>query len=235
MIVKDLGIVIKRTNFRETSVLVDIFTKNHGKISGILKGFYRGKKEFTSSLDIFTLNEILFYPSRRLSLISAVDLVKDFSYLSKDYKKAFIAAKFIKAIDKLLPYGERNEEIFSLIYLSLSALKENSFQKIFYIFFIKFLNFSGLRPNLANCIKCERPVDKLLFFDASGGGIVCKYCSKFYNNIEVINPKTAAFIDYIQREKFIFALRVAPDEDTEKEILHLLNIFFQYHLDFSLI
>ncbi|RKY41328.1 MAG: hypothetical protein DRP76_00065, partial [Candidatus Omnitrophota bacterium] len=64
MIAKDLGIVTKRVNFRETSVVVNIFTKNYGRISGILKGFYRGRKEFTSSLDIFTLNEVLFYPRR---------------------------------------------------------------------------------------------------------------------------------------------------------------------------
>ena len=175
MIVKDLGIIIKRTNFRETSVLVNIFTKNHGKISGILKGFYRGKKEFTSSLDIFTLNEILFYPTRGLSLISSIDLLKEFPYLYTDYNKAFIAAKFIKAIDKLLPYEEKNKEIFSLIYLSLSALRDFSPQKVFYVFFIKFLNFSGLKPNFTSCSKCGKSVNKIRFFDAYGGCIVCKH------------------------------------------------------------
>jgi len=164
MIAKDLGIVTKRVNFRETSIVVNVFTKNYGRISGILKGFYRGRKEFTSSLDIFTLNEFLFYPRKSsLWLISSADLIKDFPYLYNDYHKACIAAKFVKIIEKVIPYGERNKEIFSLFYLSLLSLEKFPPYIVFCVFFIKFLNFSGFKPDLNSCLSCRSPIEKISF------------------------------------------------------------------------
>ena len=38
MILKAEGIVLKTFNFRETSCIVTFFTKEHGKIKGVLKG-----------------------------------------------------------------------------------------------------------------------------------------------------------------------------------------------------
>ncbi|OQX88466.1 MAG: DNA repair protein RecO [Candidatus Omnitrophica bacterium 4484_70.2] len=235
MIAKDLGIVTKRVNFRETSIVVNVFTKNYGRISGILKGFYRGRKEFTSSLDIFTLNEILFYPRKSsLWLISSADLIRNFPYLYNDYYKACIAAKFIKIIEKVIPYGERNKEIFSLFYLSLLSLEKFSPYIVFCVFFIKFLNFSGFKPNLNSCLSCGSSIGKICFFAASQGGLICQRCRKKYTDVEIISPQTVAFIKYIQKEKFFSSLRVNPDKKIKEEMFSLLNTFFLYHLDFSL-
>ncbi|HEC68800.1 MAG TPA: DNA repair protein RecO, partial [Candidatus Omnitrophica bacterium] len=71
-IIKDKGFILRTFDFRETSKIVHIFTKKLGKVHGVLKGFRRGKKEFTTSLDSFSLNEFIFYQSRNpLWLVSS--------------------------------------------------------------------------------------------------------------------------------------------------------------------
>ncbi|MCK4520024.1 MAG: DNA repair protein RecO, partial [Candidatus Omnitrophica bacterium] len=93
MIQKDLGFVLRRYNFRETSLITTLYTYRFGKIRGIFKGFYTSKKEFSSPLDVFSLNEFVFYPKKsEIWLISHVDLVSDFPYLREDMAKAKTSA-----------------------------------------------------------------------------------------------------------------------------------------------
>jgi len=135
MIEKDLGFVLRRYNFRETSLITTLYTSRFGKIRGIFKGFYTFKKEFSSSLDIFTLNEFIFYPKKsEIWLISHADLVSDFSYLREDLPKAKVVAIMLNLLDKTMLLWDRNLEIFNLINDCLNCLRQESEVKIFMYF-----------------------------------------------------------------------------------------------------
>ncbi len=236
MIEKDLGIVLKRINFRETSLIVSLFTRRFGKISGILKGFYSSKKEFTASMDIFSLNEFVFYPKRStLWLISFADLVRDFSYLRNDLEKNCVACKFIDTVNHVLPLWDRNENIFLLLNAFLDYFVSIESRKALYIFFIKFLNLYGLRPHFNACVKCHKELNRDFFFSASCGGLLCNRCKHEYNDSEPVTAEAAATILYIQNAGFPQVLRINPTLKCEEEISGLLNGFLSHHLHLNLL
>ncbi|MCM8826224.1 MAG: DNA repair protein RecO [Candidatus Omnitrophica bacterium] len=234
MIDKDLGFIINRWNFRESSVMATIYTKKFGKINGIFKGFYTRKKEFTSTLDICTLNEFVLYPKiSQIWLISYVDLIKDYSFLRDNFYKSIVAYIFTKVINKGTLFFDSNEDIFWLLDKSLDSLSNNDEKKMLYIFLIKFLTISGIKPEINLCIDCHRPYGEKIFFSTVSGGLLCEKCGKTKSSLYPISIETSSTISYIQREDFPLVLRINPTSDCENEIIFVLEEFLRYHLNIA--
>ncbi|MCF6768446.1 DNA repair protein RecO [Thiotrichales bacterium 19S11-10] len=52
MIANDVGFVLHKKKYRESSLLVTLFTENHGKISGVAKGAYRKNQKKLSLFEV---------------------------------------------------------------------------------------------------------------------------------------------------------------------------------------
>lgn len=235
MIEKALGFVIKRRPFRETSVIADIYTLGLGKITGIFKGFYTLKKEFSSSLDVLTLNEFIFYPKKsHVWLVSYADFVCGYPFLREDLNKSKIAALFVDLIDKTLPHWDKNDDIFYLLKDCLDWLGRGKDCKALYIFLIKFLTLSGFKPEFNRCIVCHREWEGEIYFSVSRGGLVCKHCCAAAPDAKKIRREVSASLQYIQDMAVPKAHRLKLTAFCEKEIFYLLGEFLLYHLEFDI-
>jgi len=234
MIDKDLGFILRKYDFRETSVLAHIYTRKFGKIIGLFKGFYTFKKEFSTSLDLFTFNEFIFYPRRsEIWLVSFADLVDDYSYLRKDVSKNIAAAVFMRLIDEGMALGDSNEEMFYLLKYSLESLRAVNPRKLLYIFLIKFLTISGFKPEFSLCINCHRPYSSSAFFSVSSGGLICLACKGSIPDICSISRETVSTISYLQHHNFPQLLRIHPSARCEKEVFFILQKFLSSHMHFN--
>jgi len=233
MIEKDLGFILNRYNFRETSLITNIYTLNFGKITGILKGFYTFKKEFSSTLEPATLNEVIFYPKKsNIWLVSYIDLIKNYSFLSNDFLKNKIAMTFINLVDRIMQPNDSNKDVFYLLKDSLDYLEKFSDIRIVYAFLIKFFTISGVKPHLDRCISCLVKLTDKFFFDVSKGGLVCKNCAK--GEVFDISKETVNVLLYIQRNKLdvVFRLNISPN--SIEEINYILEKFLFYHLEYKI-
>ncbi len=62
---KTEGVLLKKRDLRETSLIVTFYTKDFGKISGVLKGV-RGERPTASGVpQLFSLNQIVFYEKKK--------------------------------------------------------------------------------------------------------------------------------------------------------------------------
>ena len=235
MVTKDLGFLLKRYNFRETSVIASFYTQKFGKITGILKGFYTQKKEFSSHLDSLSLNELVFYPKKSdIWLVSFADLVCDYDFLRSDISRAAVASIFLNLIDKTMQPLDKNPEVFQLLKDCLSSLKGESAKKALYVFLIKFLTLSGFKPEFGKCLICHKPADEETQFSVSRGGLVCKKCGAKEQDTRKIGADTIASLFYIQNNDFPLALRINPTVTCEKEMAYLLREFLCCHFDIDI-
>ncbi len=234
MIQKDLGFVIRRHNFRETSLIATIYTSKFGKITGIFKGFYTNKKEFSSHLDIFSLNEFIFYPKKsEIWLVSHADLISDYEFLRKDISKARVAGILFNLIDKTMQLWDKNEYVFNLTRSCLDLIKEERELKIFYIFLIKFLTFSGFKPEFSRCIGCNNKLSGNIAFSVSKGGLICENCFSTAHDAKTISKQTSCTLSYIQDTDFSLVPRIKPAPQCEKQIFYILKEFLAYHFEFN--
>lgn len=232
MVKKDIGFVLKRYNFRETSLITSIYTQEFGKIRGILKGFYTNKREFASSLDIFSLNEFMFYPKRsEIWLVSHVDMVSDYGYLRSDLAKAKVAGQIFNFVDKVTQLWDSNPYIFNLLRNCLELLANEKESIVLYAFLIKFLTLSGFKPELNHCISCRAVLEEENTFSVSKGGFVCLRCSRQTKDIRILSQQASRSIAYIQNAEFPLVNRLQLTPDCQEEISSVLRRFTAYHFD----
>ena len=54
MQIKDKAICLRAVNYSETSQVVTLFTRDHGKIAAMAKGSRRAKSSFDGAIEVFS-------------------------------------------------------------------------------------------------------------------------------------------------------------------------------------
>ena len=108
---KTEAIILRRMDFRETSLIVDFYTRDFGKMSGILKGIRLEPNKFASTVEISSHNEIVFYKkiNTALHLVSACDLRDKFFNLRGSIIKAGISSFMMELVSAVMQPEDRNE------------------------------------------------------------------------------------------------------------------------------
>jgi len=234
MIPKTEGIVIKSFDYRETSRIVTFFTKDYGKITGILKGIRKDHKKFGSNVDKFSVNDLVYYHYRRsdLHLISQCDLCQFFFTIRQDYKKSLAANYSLELIDAIMAQEEVNAEVYQLLLNFLSVLETaKDIDKLVYIFQIKILQLSGFSPHLDSCVKCDNRIMGRSRFSMTAGGLICSQCPTFETTFTFISKGAVSSILHIERSRWPHALRLGLTKAVRQELKFVLNNFLTHHLE----
>jgi len=231
---KTEAIVIKRHDFRETSVIADFYTRDFGKLSGLLKGIRTEPAKFASSLELFSYNEIIFYKKRNssLHLVSQCDLRDNFDSIRQSIAKAGMATLMMELLGVVMASEDKNEEIFDLTLACLQELKTNyNPEKVVTIFKIKMLALSGFKPHFDSCVSCGDRIMGQSKFSLGLGGLLCPRCSYKDTSSRSIFRGTVASILHIEKNDFKTDLNLGMNPQIKKELGVILNAFLNFHLE----
>ena len=234
MIVKTEAIVIRSRDLRETSKLTTFFTRDHGKMTGVLKGIRKDHKKFGSNVDKFSVNVVVYYQYRRsdIHLVSQCDLTQYFFPIRQDYKRNLAANYALELVDAVMPAEERNEAVYEALLQFLSALQHvEDIDKLIYVFQIKILHLSGFSPHLDSCVRCDKKIKARARFSMAQGGLICPDCPSHDHTAHFISKGTIASIIHIEQSSFALSLRLGLTATSRKELRYILNNFLVYHLE----
>lgn len=237
MIAKTEAIVLKSFDFRETSRIVTFYTRSYGKVKGVLKGIRKDPRKFGSSVDKFSMNDIVYYHYRNsdIHLVSQCDMKDYYFALRQDIKKMHAASYILELVDAIMPVEQKNEEIFELISQYLTSLKEaKDISKLVYLFQIKTLVYSGFRPHLDTCVKCERRIQGQTRFSIQLGGLVCEVCRPSNMDASIVSKGTVATILHIEQSHWEQSLKLGLSDVIKRELKFVLNNFLVFHLEKNL-
>ncbi|MEW6074691.1 MAG: DNA repair protein RecO [Candidatus Omnitrophota bacterium] len=233
---KTEAIVLNRRPFRETSLIADFFTLEFGKINGLLKGIRTEPQKFSSPVELFSLNEIIFYRRQNsdIQLVSQCDLKHNFDAIRRDVTKVSLASVMMELLQAVMPAEEKNEEIFKLASASLQEMESCVRpEKIATIFKIKLLSLSGFKPHLDSCVSCGNKILSQSKFSLSLGGLICATCNHKDKNARLIFRGTIATILHIEKNEMKNNLNLGMNPQIKTELNLILNAFLTYHLERS--
>ena len=232
MICSTPAFVLKSYDLRETSKIAVFFTRDFGKVKGVLKGIRTDPRKFSSSLQLLSLNHIIFYKKRtsEIHLVSQCDLIDDFA-LNRGDLKAFGFSSFVsELVDLVMPLEDMHKDVFSLIFDFLNSLKTDTKQDTRPIFEIKILALSGFKPHFDSCVICDAKLSTKGFFSHAKGGLLCSKCLFHDVRAEQILAGTIASILYIENSPWQKCLRLSMLTPVRRQLDNILNCFIQYHL-----
>lgn len=234
MIAKTEGIVLKSFDFRETSRIATFLTKDFGKVKGVLKGIRKTPGKFGSSVDRFSVNDIVYYQYRNsdIHLVSQCDMKEFFNGFRQNLQCLTAASYASELLDALVVLEEENIQIYELMQNYLNSLQTTQdINKLVHIFQIKILLLSGFRPHLDSCVCCEKKIIGQARFSLSLGGLVCSSCKVPASSLISITKGTVASILHIEESPWSQALRLGLSDRIKKELKYVLNHFLVFHLE----
>jgi hypothetical protein len=150
------AVVLKCSNYRETSKIVTFFTRSHGKIRGIAKGVRSSKTKWGGVLQSMAYLNLFFYfkENKDLYLISNAEYLQPFKSILGDFDKMQAGFKIVELINRTTADNQQNEEIFFLLkemLIKLDSATKNYGNLLFYYEFklCELLGFA-VNPNMFN-------------------------------------------------------------------------------------
>jgi DNA repair protein RecO len=155
-IIKTKGIVIKKVNYSNTSLILEFLTLDHGKISVLAKGIKVSTKssKMDSLTDLLSLCSIVYYEKRNgLHILSECYIHNMFSKLRTDIKR-WTTGYIVAELSSLTAMPESPDiESFYLVLYILNNLvdtkKDPSILLIYYLY--KYLEANGIMPDIFTC------------------------------------------------------------------------------------
>jgi DNA repair protein RecO (recombination protein O) len=196
--VKATALVLRTTDWSESSRIATLWTREFGKVRALAKGGRRLKSNFESALDLLNVCGIvlLLKSSGSLDLLTEAQVVQRFPRLRTDLE-ALYAAYYLAEL--LADWTEENDPHPGLFDEALATLEDlggssrseqtpKTGQRILR-FEMVFLRELGFGPALVNCAACEKPVNERgLAFSASAGGVICPACQPRQRERRPLSP-----------------------------------------------
>ncbi len=227
------GIILRKRDLRETSVILTLFTKDFGKICGIIRGARGPKAGIGLNPQVFSLNSVVFYERKRgnLNNISECDLKHFFSPIRNDFERTVYADYLIELVDTVTIEGDVDKEIYDLLLNSLMLLSRPvSAKRVTRVFEIKLMDAAGFMPDLKGCSKCGKAIEGEARFDMREGTLYCGKCTGHGMNSIKISGGTINFIERVKRMPFDLIPRVKVSGVVGRELEYFLRRFVDYHI-----
>jgi DNA repair protein RecO (recombination protein O) len=144
------GIVLRRTRFSDTSLIITWLTDSHGRLKTMAKGALRQKSPFVGKLDLFFHCDLMLSLSRRTDLhtLREVSIRETFDRIRTDYLKTSVASYFVELIEVVTESDHPVTDIYRLFLRALNYLNSKTPEKRGVLFFeLELCNCLGLHSS----------------------------------------------------------------------------------------
>ena len=230
---KSEAILLTKRDIRETSSIAEFYTKDFGKIKGLIKGVRGPQAKFGIYLHEFAKFDIVFYDKRKADtyMITQCDLLNPYTEIAEDLDKRLNAFYVIELVDKFTPLGDKCTELYHLLEWVLGRIcKERFSDREIIKFGFKLLENAGFLPQFGQCVKCSGDISKDTRFSVRLAGLLCANCHNADIQAMPLSRGAISSINMIVRQGIEKLHNLAISNSISKELQSLLERFIAYHL-----
>lgn len=184
---RDRALVLKRYPFSESSLVVHVGTREHGRVHVMAKGAYRTSARYYAVLDLLDTLEIEWdeSPRRDLANLRAATIVERRRSIPEDPRRWSAACSLLELADLAFRPAHPDPNLYDLLEANLAALDDAASAPdcVLVAFELGFLERLGLTPALESCAACGGPAPEVradparAAFSAGAGGRLCPTCA----------------------------------------------------------
>jgi len=229
------AVVSDTMRISNSSKLVTLITENYGLVKVMAKGARRPQNPFGAALEPVTLVECIYYSkdSRDIQNISYADVIDDYTGIKSNLNKLAAGCCMVEMAQFYFSPGDTSREIFILLGDSLKALnnaEESDTGKHLWRYLLRFLDETGYKPSLKNCIRCgKKPKGQAVFLSFSEGGIICS-CSDDRTGYGVrVSPGAILVMNELLNSDFSELHRIKIGKAQHAEVSRTALQFLAFH------
>ncbi|MDO4629521.1 MAG: DNA repair protein RecO [Planctomycetia bacterium] len=246
----DDAIVLRTTDFSETSMVVTFYTRENGKISCLAKGARRLKNPFDTAMDAMNICRILYYPKNGdvLQLVTEAKLIERFR---ADSTVAIYAGfHVVQLLDHFTENFNPQSALFDLTKIVLKdilsldnvcrsatlAEPPEKLSRCLFHYELRLLELVGLAPSLYECPGCGEKVEirrggKRVAFSVADGGVLCAHCRPGRRGVISLSPEALGALRLLASPEERYWKRLQLSQKTLGEIRGVWNQFLTYQME----
>src|SRR5579872_6019874 len=171
------AIVLRTYPFRESDLLVTLFTRAEGKIRGAARAAKKSRRRFGGALEPLTYVKLTFEDRERqeLARLDACEVFDSPLTSEVSYPRAVALGHVAELMDELLPDREANDAVFRLALSVLAGLRGPDIWLPVTYFELWMTRLMGYLPEFGECIVCGRSLNgSRAYFHALADGLFCQ-------------------------------------------------------------
>lgn len=212
MIINTSAVVLRSFPYGETSIIARCYTRDHGKVSVIVKGARRKKSPMAAYFQSMNYLDIVYYyrETRSLQSVSKATFVEIWSGLNQELKKIAYGLAVIELTEKTNTENDPHPELFDELVAVLKAINSSDLRLnlIFWYFQIKLLTILGFKPD---------------FYQRESGNI------KFPNPFT--GPNSRNILEDLSNNTIDSISNITATSKDRKAISEYLAAFMNYHFE----
>ncbi len=236
MLVKWEGIIIRSVDYGESSKVITLFTREHGKIGLMARGAKKPQSRLAAVSQLFTHGYYLCKTGAGSGMaeLSQGEILDSYRDLRQDIMRTAYAAYIAELMDRLTMEREANPFLFQLLSLTFRYLDEGKDPEILArIVESKMLIVAGIRPHLHDCSNCGREEEPYTISVAQGG-LLCPRCQATDPYAIAVTSGTWKLLRLFQVFDLERLGEIEVKPATKSQLRHVLRSFMDQHLDLRL-
>ena len=224
MLHKTRGIVLRSTDYSDSSIIAKIYTEQFGIQSYLIKGAKRKKASVKSNLfQPLSLLELIVYKKEKKQLQTLKEARPEihFTSIQNDPAKTSIVFFLNEVLLKCLHEEENNPELFSFLHETIQTLDstEKNFSNLHLIFLVRFSRHLGFFPQ-------GKFSEATSLFDLREG----KFVSKEPMHSDFLTKENSALLSKLILSNYYSMESLTLSGKERKNILNILLRYYELHL-----
>ncbi|NNE69987.1 MAG: DNA repair protein RecO [Rhodothermales bacterium] len=227
------AVVLRSTEYGETSRIVNLLTRDHGRVGVMARGARSPKSRFGSTLEPMSWIQavIHFRPGRDLQTLSESSHVEVFSTIGRSLERLGVGIRTIELTGALMQSGQPSPSVLQHQVDTLRMLNTaERVDNVWPVFAMRLAGILGFSPSFTRERVEQLPAEGgWLQLD---GGQVAEYRPAGTQGVKASRSALRAFAVCTRADPAV-ALRMSMDDRTASEVNALVDAFIEYHVEDS--
>jgi DNA repair protein RecO (recombination protein O) len=230
LIRKTSAIVLRCTDYRESSRIVTLFTPDEGKVAVMVRSARSPKSKYSGLMQVGNILDVIYYQKSTRSVQSLTDATyreKTFN-IQTDYSKLAVALGLLEMTDQLVHSNESNRELYQFVETVLVWLHgaEGEIRNLFPYILIRLADHMGI--GLQFEAGYERSAGKIVYLNVNRGSFTeapqDEVCYR-------LSGSQSTYINLVFNGKTSILLNHKLDSAELKQLIQHIDVYLKYHIE----
>ena len=227
MITHTTAIILKSVDYQESSKIITVLSKAHGKIALIARGSKKPKNKLSGLIEIGNILDVVYYykPTRNVQNLTEASIQFSSLNFRRDFQKASILFATLELVNQLVHEYEENENMFNFLsdFIIWLASYNGISLTVFCYVQLRCAELMGFNLTIDKCDSLDES-----YFDITHGWITCKLESELSYKLS-LNQTHFLTQALTSKSKKLFQIWLSAKE--VKQLIHHFDAYFKYHIE----
>jgi DNA repair protein RecO (recombination protein O) len=227
------AIVLKHSDFGEADRLLTLYTRELGKVRAIAKGARKTRSRQGGHVEPFIQVRLQLARGRNLFIVTQAEAINNHAFLAEDLVRLGYASYIVELLERFSVDEDENRALYRLLRDTLGRIEREAVAQIAIRYYeIRLLDHLGFRPELHECLNCNKEIKaEDQYFSSQKGGVLCPDCGPADPSAHPISMHALKYLRHFQRSSYEDALRAKVEAKFQFELETLMNHYLTYLLE----